>query len=159
MKRKVNVLISMLCLVAILLSGCKSAKEYARFSKAGTLYYAAMDNLLVATSNISINANSERILDNDELANVTLDQYETTTNNDRARLKVINDLRRHTRLMSRYYDLLFQLASSDAPQQTNEAISGVVNNLNSLGNTLRGSEFFDAGLAGAISGQIVTGII
>ncbi len=159
MRKKINVLISIFCLGSILLSGCKTTQEYARFAKAGTLYYAAMDNLLVATSNISINANSERLLDNDEISNTTNDQYDTTTRNDRARLKVINDLRKHTRLMSSYYDLLFQLASSKAPQETNEAIAGVVGNLNTLGNTLRGSSFFDSTLAGTISGAIVTGIV
>lgn len=159
MKRKIQVIFTIISLSAILLSGCKSAKEYARFAKAGTIYYAAMDNLLVATSNISTNANSERLLNIDETTNVTSTIYTRTTDNDKARLKVINDLRKHTRLMSRYYDLLFQLASSDAPQQTNEAIGGVVNNLNALGTTLRGSNFFDSSLAGNISGAIVTGII
>lgn len=159
MKKKIRVPLVLLCLSAVVLSGCRGTQEYARFAKAGTLYYAAMNNLLVATSNVSVNANSERMLDNDDLSNVDTAAYMKTTDDDKARLKVINDLRKHTRLMSRYYDLLFQLASTKAPQETNEAIAGVVTNLNSLGMSLRGSKLFDASLAGTIGGAIVTGIV
>ena len=161
MRKKLRILISILCLTSILLSGCKGTKEYARFAKAGSTYYAAMDNLLVATTNISIDASSERLLEIDDSSNLSAEEYSTFTDKQRKKIKVIRDLRKHTKLMARYFDLLFQLASSDAPQQTQEAIGGVTTNLKNLGNTLRssGGDFFDSSLATQFAGAIVTGII
>lgn len=161
MNRKSKILFSIICLTCIFLGGCKGTKEYARFAKAGSVYYAAMDNLLIATTNISLDANSERLLQIDESTNITEPQYTELATKERRKIEVINNLRKHTKLMARYYDLLFQLASTKASEQTQEAIGGVATNLNALGKTIRGSgsDFFDSSLATKFAGAIVTGIV
>ena len=152
-------LVTGLVILVALGSGCRSPQEYARFAQAGATYAAALDSLLVASGNVAIDANSERLLLNDQLANQVLEDYERITSNDRARLKVIGQLRQHVRLMARYFGLLHELASSDAPARTQTSISGVITNLNALSTALRGSEFVRGNAPSLISGIVVSGII
>ena len=146
--------------------GCKSRSEYERVAKAGQTYYAAIDNLLIAANDIAIDANSERLLaQHDDYTSLPTprglpeDQYKTTTDNDKRRFQAISRLRKHSRLVARYYDLLYQLATSDSPERTQEAIGGLATNLNSFGNTIRGNDIVKKDLLSAATGAIVTSII
>jgi hypothetical protein len=132
--------------------GCgRSPREAARFATAGTTYAAAMDLLLVRAGDLSIDANSEFLLFSDVTANQTAADYKDLTDADREKLIVINRLRAHTKLLGHYFELLYELSTSDAPQQTAKAIEGTVSNINDFGNKLRGSDIITDSAKGAIS--------
>ncbi len=151
----------------ILFAGCtKSRKEFANLAQAGTTYAVALDNLLVATGNIAIDTNSERLLQDDALSNQTIEQYRKISNEDEKLLETIKQLRQHVQLLSRYFGLLYELGTSDAPDRAQKAIgnetTGVVGNLNKVGSQLRGSGLVTGGVAdavGPITNVIVSGLI
>lgn len=139
-------------LVMSLSSGCgRSPKEAARFAKAGTTYTTALDVLLVRTSDLGIDSNSEFIISRDALSNVNIDQYVAVRDGDREKLKVINRLRTHTKLLARYFELLYELSTSDAPVQTATAVEGTVKSINEFGSAMRGSKIVTPGAATAVS--------
>jgi hypothetical protein len=164
---KVSRLIIVLTLVvSTMTAGCKPAKEYANLAQAGTTYAVAIDNLLVATGNIEIDATSEKLLSNAALSPISLKQYRAASANDEELLEIIAKLRQHVKLLSRYFGLLYQLATSDAPDRAATAIgnssSGLIGNLNAVGTQLRGSGFLTgnaAVAAGPITKLVVSGII
>lgn len=147
-------------LVSFLNTACwLSPKEAARFAKAGSTYTTAMDLLLVRSGDLSIDANSEFTLHLDSIANVTSAQYMTLRNKDRERLKEINRLRRHTKMLARYFELLYELSTSKAPEETATALNGLVGNINKVGMEIRGSNYFTAAAraaVGAVGNLIVT---
>jgi hypothetical protein len=142
--------------ITVIGSGCgKSPREVARFAKAGTTYTLAMDNLLVRAGDLQVDANSEAILyadvrraDREEY----LKQYRALTDADIERLKVINQLRTHTKLLAHYFELLYELSTTDAPDRTATAIEGTVKNLNEFGTSLRTVPTIDENVTKVISG-------
>src|SRR5262249_48653769 len=129
--------------LATFASGCRSSKEFANLAQSGTTYAAALDNLLVATINIEIDTTSEKLLQDDDLSNQTQQLYENLSNEDEKLLKIVTQLRQHVQLLSGYFGLLYELATSDAPDRAKKAIgdnsSGIIGNLNTIGSQLRGS--------------------
>lgn len=147
---------SYLLILAILISvfniGCgRSPREAARFAKAGTIYTTALDQLLVRTNDLNIDANSEFLLQSDTTSNQTLEAYTTLTDADREKLVAINRLRAHTKLLARYFEHLYELSTSDAPERTANAIEGTLSNINDLGSQIRGSNIITDAAAGVIS--------
>lgn len=129
--------------VAILIAfaaGCASTKQYTRFAQAGTVYTSAVDKLLLVAANTGVDATSWRLLQDDAIKNQDLESYKRLSSIDKERLSIISSLRTHARLLGRYFSLLNELATSDAPERAQQAIGGVVDGLNSLGKQLRGSE-------------------
>lgn len=159
--------IALLLVLTTLTIGCsKSRKGYANLAQAGTTYAAAIDSLLVATGNIAIDTNSERLLQDDALSNRSIEQYREISSKDEELLETIKQLRQHVQLLSRYFGLLYELATSDAPDRAQTAIgnetTGVIGNLNKVGNEIRGRGLITAGAAEAISpitGAIASGMI
>jgi hypothetical protein len=90
-----------------LLVGCKSTSEYAKFAQSGTLYVAALDNLLVAATRVSIDASSERLILDDVISNTSQAQYDNQNGADKARIEIYNKLRRHGRLIGQYFDAVY----------------------------------------------------
>lgn len=81
-------------------------------------------------------------------------------------LQVIGQLRQHVNLLGQYFELLQELATSDAPGKAQQAIgssdSGLIGNLNRVGSQLRGSGFTPSPVsaaAGPITNTVVSGII
>jgi hypothetical protein len=158
--------IALFLVLLTLTAGCKPSKEYANLAQAGTTYGVAVDNLLVATGNIEIDATSEKLLSDAALSKLSLSQYRSVSTEDEKLLELIARLRQHVKLLSRYFGLLYQLATSDAPDRAKTAIggssSGVIGNLNAIGTQLRGSGFLTgnaAVAAGPITSLVVSGII
>ncbi len=159
--------VALLLVLVTFTVGCtKSRKEFANLAQAGTTYAAALDNLLLATGIIAIDTNSERLLQDDALSNQSIEQYRSISDEDEKLLKTIKQLRQHVQLLSRYFGLLYELAISDAPERAQKAIgnetTGVIGNLNKVGNQIRGSGLIAGGAAEAVSpitGVIVGGII
>lgn len=133
-------LVLMLAILATLATGCASTEQYAQFARAGTVYTAAVDRLLIAAGNTAIDKTSEALLQDDELSNQTRGNYEDLSQKNKDYLKVIFRLRDHARLLARYFSLLDELANSDAPDRAQQAIGGVADALNTSGGLLRKSE-------------------
>src|SRR5262245_39068695 len=152
--------------LATFAAGCRSSKEFANLGRAGTTYAAALDNLLVATINIEIDTTSERLLQDDALSNQTPELYKNLSVEDEKLLKTVVPLRRHVQLLSRYFGLMYELATSDAPDRAKQAIgskgSGIIGALNTIGNQLRSSDFITGAAAEAaapITRLVVSGMI
>jgi hypothetical protein len=157
---------AMILALVIMMAGCKPTKEYANLAKAGTTYATALDALLVATGNIELDATSEKLVQISSRSRLSLADYQSVSVEDEKLLKIITDLRKHVKLLSRYFGLLYELATSDAPDRAKAAIgdgsSGVIANLNAVGNELRGSSLVPqnvASAAGPLTGLVVSGII
>jgi hypothetical protein len=99
--------------------------------------------LLVRCAEIDIDANSELLLSLDSKSNLTPNRYIAQRDAEVEKLKVINRLRAHTKLLAHYFELLIELSTSKAPQETATAIENTVKNINELGTELRGSSLLD----------------
>ncbi|BAY74311.1 hypothetical protein NIES25_07240 [Nostoc linckia NIES-25] len=121
------------------LSACRSTDEYKKLAQAGTNYYNALNQLLDLAVETRIDESSEELLLQDRENNQTSDDYNDFSDSDRNRIDLINRLKKHNSLLSKYFKLLQDLAGSDAPERTQTAIGGVVDNLNTIGKTLRTS--------------------
>lgn len=116
-----------------LMIGCTATRsEFTTFAQAGGGYATAVDRLLVAAGIAQVDSTSWALVVNK--VDNTLDDttYNKLNVEDLNRLKQINRLRRHAQLLGQYFGLLESLATSDAPQRTELAIEGVVNELNNL---------------------------
>jgi len=137
---EIDVRLIIILFAALGLTDCASTRQYSRFAHVGSIYTAVLDRVLVVAGKVEIDANSERLLQDDALSNRSLADYRAVSKVDVDNLKTISVLRAHGRLLGRYFSLLNDLATSDAPDRTKAAIDGTVVNLNQLGATLRGSE-------------------
>lgn len=136
---RIHVKLFVFTVLATLAAGCAPTQQYAQFARAGTVYSAALDRLLVVATNTAVDATSERLLQDDKLINQTLASYKKLSIIDEERLTIISGLRSHARLLTKYFHFLSELATADAPERAQQAIGGVVNSLNALGTQLRGS--------------------
>jgi hypothetical protein len=142
----------------ILTAGCgPSTKQYAQYGEAGTVYAAAMDRLLIVSRDLFIDAHSEKLLQDRQLA---FDQaiYDQFTRNDAAYIEVAEELRDHTRQLARYFGLLQQLATSDAPERFGQSLRATAENVDALGDKLRGRPLFGKAAIGEI-GPLTTIIV
>ncbi|RCJ37913.1 hypothetical protein A6770_14075 [Nostoc minutum NIES-26] len=140
MKKTLRQTVVVLTVIATLTTGCRSTDEYKKFANAGSKYANAVDKLLGAAGDIRIDTTSEQLLRNDRIINLTVDDYKKLADRDEERLEVIRKLRKHNKLLSNYFQLLNELAGSDAPTRAQGEITGVVENLNKIGNELKGSD-------------------
>jgi hypothetical protein len=152
--------------LAVFAVGCRSTKEYANLAQAGIIYATALDALLVATGNIAIDSTSEEMLQGDAMSNQTLQEYRKLSAKDEELLKTISQLRQHVKLLSKYFGLLHELATSDAPGRAKQAIGdanhGIIGNLNKFGDELRENGLITgeaASAPGQITSAVVSGII
>jgi hypothetical protein len=131
-------------------TGCATTQEYAGFAQAGSSYAAAVDRLLVASRDTAIDATSNKMLQNDAIANTTLEQYKTQSEPDLLRLEVIEGLRLHADLLGKYFRTMSKLTGSTAPADIKASLDGTVDGLNSVGKQLRGAPLLSADAKSAI---------
>lgn len=138
-------------------TGCATTQEYAGFAQAGSSYAAAVDRLLVASRDTTIDATSNKLLQNDALANLTLEQYRKQSETDLMRIEVIQGLRLHADLLGRYFRTMSKLTDSTAPADVKAALNGTVDGLNAVGKQLRGTPLLSADAKSAVGaiGQLV----
>jgi hypothetical protein len=138
-------------------TGCATTQEYAGFAQAGSSYAAAVDRLLVASRDTTIDATSYRLLQDDALSNLTLAQYQTLSGTDRMRLEVIEGLRLHADLLGKYFRAMSKLTGSKAPVDVQASLNGTVDGLNAVGKQLRGTPLLSADAKTALGtiGQLV----
>lgn len=144
MRKKVHFpVIIAIAIATTCLSACRSTDEYKKLAQAGTNYYNALNQLLDLAVETRIDESSEELLLQDRENNQTSDDYNDFSDSDRNRIDLINRLKKHNSLLSKYFKLLQDLAGSDAPERTQTAIGGVVDNLNTIGKTLRTSNLIE----------------
>ncbi len=142
----------LLCLLIPFSISCGlSRQDTERFANAGKAYTTAMDILLTRSGELCIDANSEFTIYKDEQANIKLKEYTELRDADRERIKVIARLKSHTKLLARYFELLLELSTSNEPENTATALTGLVGSLRKAGNDLRGSSIFTAAATAAVS--------
>lgn len=140
---KTKIYFPVIVTVAILttfLSGCRSTGEYKKLAEAGTNYSNALNELLDLAVATRINESSEELLLQDRTINRTFDNYKKFSDSDSNLIDLVNRLKKHNSLLSKYFQLLQDLAGSNAPERTQTAIGGVIDNLNTVGQTLRTSD-------------------
>ncbi len=155
--RTIAGLITFACILAC--PACEPQQKYVGLAKAGTTYTQALDKLLDASISISIDATSERMLQNRDLSPPTQDDYVKQTAIDRERVQILRRLQTHARLLGQYFQLLNDLASSKAPAQVGESIGGVADQLNKVSQQLRGASILSNQGAVSTGGQLVVGAI
>lgn len=149
MLKKRHQVVIVFAVLTTLVSGCDSSKDkYKKFTEALSGYTTALDGLLQASAPIAIEASSEQLIDQIKLpeGNTTSEQsvivqqnlqtYNNRSDIDKERLQLIFDLRSHIHLLNQYFQLLRDLASSNAPEDTKKETQNVFDNLEGLGNKL-----------------------
>jgi hypothetical protein len=156
MLRQYRVTVAVIALT-IFTSGCRSTEEYQKLSKAGTDYTSALDSLLTVAGKTRIDVSSELLLRSRAFVPQTVDDYRKRTEEDNARLEVLEDIREHNRLLAKYFELINELASSKAPEQIQGEVGSIADNLNKIGVKLRKSPFIqNKDALQSISGLIVS---
>ncbi|MEH2151482.1 hypothetical protein [Nostoc sp.] len=157
MKKTLRQTVAVFAVIATLTTGCRSTDEYKKFANAGSGYANAVDKLLDTAGDIRIDTTSEQLLRNDRILNLTVDDYKKLADRDQERLEVIIKLRKHNKLLSDYFQLLNELAGSDAPTRAQGEITGVVANLNTIGKELQGSDLItNSGIFEGIANFVVS---
>ena len=137
MVKKVNRVFIITAVFVTFLGGCRSTAEYQKLAKAGSEYTTDLDSLLTEAGNIKIDETSEHILSDQRISNsITFSQYTELSRPDIERLKILEELREHNKLLARYFSLLNEVATSNAPQDAQKEIGDVADNLNKLGEKL-----------------------
>ena len=119
MTKKSSSTILMIAVLVSFTSDCRSSAEYQRLAKAGNTYTTAMDKLLTTAGQIRIDETSEQLLNDDRLSNQTPEHYHKLSKLDVERLEILENLRKHNRLLTRYFALIDELATSKAPEMLN----------------------------------------
>src|SRR5262249_11924520 len=127
----------LLAVVLLASTGCAATSEYAKFAQAGSDYASALDHLLIAAGQTSVDATSERLLQDDAVSNQDLKSYRTPSHVDEERPVPIAKLRAHAHLLAAYFRLLGDFATSDASARAEASVGAVVDSLNRLGGQLR----------------------
>ncbi|MEH2439301.1 hypothetical protein [Nostoc sp.] len=138
MMKKFHKTVAIFATVAALTSGCNSREGYKQLAEVGNKYSQAVDQLLITAGSIKIDKTSEEIL-NKKIRNnyVSNADYQDISQPAKERLKLLNELRNHNRLLEAYFSKLQELASSNAPNEAKTAIAGIADNLNSSGASLQ----------------------
>jgi hypothetical protein len=135
-KIKTNRLIRLFFYSVILLSvvtGCATPKtEFSTFAQAGGAYAVAVDKLLGAAGAAQVDSTSWSMVADKEDGTWNTANYKKLNEADLYRLQEIKRLSWHAQLLGQYFGMLESLATSDAPQQTKDAIGGVIKGLQIL---------------------------
>jgi hypothetical protein len=152
-----------LCLIV---AGCETQKQYASLADLGSAYASALDRVLVLAGTASVDATSERLLQDRDIAPQTAASYQKLSDIDVKRLALIDDLRKHVQFLGAYFGLLKQLAASDAPAQSGKTLEGTASSVTMLGKRLRkndlalGTDVFTTlskiAVSGAVHGALKT---
>lgn len=133
-------------LLASWTAGCATTVEqqHHTLATAGSAYAAAVEQLLVADAELHVDASSERLLQNDVLANLTAAQYERAAEDDRRIVGTLADLRRHVRLTRRYFVQLDELGADRTATRVDDSLARIATELRRLGTGLEDSPLLDA---------------
>ncbi|QFS49587.1 hypothetical protein GXM_07081 [Nostoc sphaeroides CCNUC1] len=133
-------------IIATFASGCRSTDEYKKFAETGNSFAEATNSLLEDAEKITINTTSERLLSDrrtsgefqpsDEAAKKFIARYTELSEEDKKRLELIKELRRHNQFLQAYFNKLIELAGSDSPDRSKAAVESIASNLQNSGSKL-----------------------
>ena len=130
----------------LLCSACGSTSHARQLATAGAAYGRATDVLLRATQESAVDADSARLLSEAqglarEERRALLERHGGVS----ATVADLERLRRHARLLGRYFEALGRLAEHDADTEAADATGSAATALNGLGEQLTGSTLLTAG--------------
>ena len=134
-----------LFLPLVLCSACGSTKHAQSLATAGAAYGRATDVLLRATQESAVDADSARLLS--EAQGLAREERRALLEKHAAVSATVADLerlRRHARLLARYFEALGRLAENDADKAAADATGSAATALNALGQQLTGSTLVTA---------------
>jgi hypothetical protein len=129
-----------------------SAVHGRALASAGAAYGKASDLLLQATQEAAVDADSARLLSEGqglsrEERRALLSRHAPVSQT----LADLSRLRRHARLLTRYFEALGRIAGSEADTEASDAAGDAAAALSRLGGELKGSPLLDAGERDTIS--------
>jgi hypothetical protein len=146
-------------LLLLVLCACGTTarvNRFREFARAGEAYADAADRVYREAGDVAVDTDSALLtrlrerLPEEERAGIVLEHNELI----RERLALLEDLRRHARLLQSYFRSLAALAESEGPSAIGEAAGRVVGELEQLGNGVRSR--FDQTRLEAFSAGAVT---
>ena len=145
MTRRPIVLGPLLAALAVCAAACGSTAHARKIVTAGAAYGRATDALLSVTQETAVDADSARLLS--EARGLSRDERRALLAKHGGVSQVNADLerlRRHARLLTRYFEALGRLAADDADAAAADATEAAASALNKLGTELSGSPLLDA---------------
>lgn len=137
---------------AALCAACSSTGHARRIASAGVSYGRAMDALLRVTEESAVDADSARILSEGhgisrEARREVLEKHAAVADT----LADLERLRRHARLLARYFRALGDLGEGDADKEAGDAIGAVATAVNDAGKALGASKLISPADRDALS--------
>jgi len=127
--------IAVALILGIVTSACAARiTQFGDFAQAGLTYVKASEAVIDDAGVASIRANNATLVKNRQAIPPENRLAEINTHNDllKERLVILQDIRRHGRLLQRYFQALADLAGSDAPQAAAAAADGAFASLSKL---------------------------
>ncbi len=139
-------------LVLSVFPACVSTSHAKKLASAGIAYGRAMDTLLRVTQESAVDADSARLLSEGqgisrEARREVLEKHAAVTET----VADLDRLRRHARLLARYFGALGDLAAGDADKEAADAIGGVASAVNDAGKALGASKLISPADRDALS--------
>lgn len=132
-KSRLGFLFCSIMFTGMVVTGCATPRtEFSTFAQAGGAYAVAVDKLLTAAGALQVDSTSWTIVAEKEDGTWDSGNYDILNRADTGRLQAIKRLSGHAQLLGQYFGMLESLATSNAPQQTKDAIGGVVKSLQGL---------------------------
>ncbi|WP_375514189.1 hypothetical protein [uncultured Nostoc sp.] len=137
--------LAVIAIIATFTSGCRSTDEYKKFAESGKVFAVATNSLLDTAGQIKIKATSEQVLksrrdraqvNGNKPANGIVNTYNELSEQDKKRLFLLNELRKHNELLQAYFSKLIELADSDSPVRTEKAVGNITAQLEGSGSNL-----------------------
>jgi hypothetical protein len=131
--------------LAFLASGCATSATTSRVKEvagSGVAYGNALEGLLATTEQTAVDASSARVLSQGQGVRTTATRASILQGQDKAIEPLLSDfekLRRHARLLKRYFQSLSELADNAADESAAKAVAGSAQALEKLGRELESS--------------------
>lgn len=151
--------------ILLFATGCATTTEisgFESFARAGDQYAQAVDALLVRSSEVLVDTNSDKLLETAAQLPGTMTAAEVKEQDDAVGLNLaeIRRLRAQVALLSDYFDTLARLASSDAPSVIGASAASTVSELDALTQTLHGGPLIeDADAVGPLVSSLGTLVV
>ncbi|WP_392529985.1 hypothetical protein [Nostoc sp. C117] len=137
--------LAVIVIIATFTSGCRSTDEYKKFAESGKVFAEATNSLLDTAGQIKIKTTSEQVLksrrdraqvNGNKPADGIVNTYNNLSEQDKKRLSLLNELRKHNELLQAYFSKLIELADSDSPVRTEKAVGNITAQLEGSGSKL-----------------------
>lgn len=143
-KRRLSITIASFLFIATSATACRSKDEYKKLAETGENYALAVNKLLIASGEITIEASSEQLLQEDRRKKplnltVTASRYDDVSKPDYERLQILRDISNHNLLLKSYFAKLLLLADSKKSETVKTEVDEIAENLNQVGQKLKKS--------------------